>query len=123
MAGKEDHKVILAQGGAEGTVVACEADGDGSAAEARAQGVAPWGDGLGSVLEQAALAFCGASSLSADVMWSIGPGNAKKGGKCCVGYRCQESSPRVGDSGQKGQASFRAAKACEGAGDAAAPAE
>ena len=80
--GKEDQKVILAQGEDQGTFVEFEADGHGVAVEPRAQCGDPRVDGLGCVLELQALTFCGARSLEAHIMFGIRPVDTHKGSKC-----------------------------------------
>jgi len=82
--GKEDQKVIRAQGGDKGTFVARKADGNGVAVAPRAQRAAPRVDGLGRVFEHEGLAFLSASGLEADIMFDIGPGDTNKGSECFV---------------------------------------
>ena len=82
--GKEDQKVILAQGGDQGTLVEFEADSNGLAVEPRAQRADPYVDSLGRVLEDEALSFCGSSSLETNIMFGIRPVDTHKGSKCFV---------------------------------------
>ena len=82
--GEEDQKVILAQGGDQGTFGEFEADGHGLAVEPRAQRGDPRVDGLGGVLELEALTLCGASSLEAHIMFGIRPVDPNKGRKGVV---------------------------------------
>ncbi len=81
---EEDQKVILAQGGDQGTFGEFEADGNGLTAEPRAQRSDPRLNGLGGVIELKALTFCGASSLETNIMFGICPVDPNKGSKCVV---------------------------------------
>jgi hypothetical protein len=102
--GKEDEKVIRAQGGNHGTLGECEADGNKSTAAPYAQGGDPGLNGLGGVLELTALPFGAASSLKTNIMVGIRPVDPNKGREGVGGRLCQASSPRVCESGAKGQA-------------------
>jgi hypothetical protein len=82
--GKEDQKVVRAQGGDQGPFVAFEADSHGLAVEPRAQRADPRLDGLGRVLEREALACGGARSLETHIMFGIRPVEAHKGSKFSV---------------------------------------
>jgi hypothetical protein len=82
--GKEDQKIILAQGGDQGPFVEFKADSNGVAVEPCAQCADPCLDGLGRVLECEALAFCGARSLETHIMVGIRPVDTHKGSKVSV---------------------------------------
>jgi hypothetical protein len=84
IAGEEDEKVILAQGGDQGTLVEFEADSNRSAVAPRAQRGAPRVNGLRRVLELQALPLGGASRLEAPIMFRISPVDPHQGRKCVV---------------------------------------
>jgi hypothetical protein len=104
-AGTEDQQIVRAQGGDPGPRVACEAASPGLAGDPRAPRAAPRRDGFRRGLEREALACGGARRLETPIMVGISPVEAHKGGNCCVGYTRHVASPRVGESGEKGQAS------------------
>jgi hypothetical protein len=93
---EEDKKVVLAQGGDNGTFGEFEANGNGLTAEPRAQCGDPRINGLGRVIELKALPCCGARGLETNIMFGIGPVDPNKGRKCIVWRLCHASSPRVG---------------------------
>jgi hypothetical protein len=82
--GEEDEKVILAQGGAQGTLVEFEADSKRLAVEPCAPRGAPRVNGLRRGLELKALPFGGASRLETPIMFRIGPVAPNTGSKCVV---------------------------------------
>jgi hypothetical protein len=104
MEGKEDQKVIRAQGGDKRPFVACEADGKRLARAPRAAPADPRVDGLGRVLQHAGRALRRARGLKADSMLGIGPVDPKKGRKVVVYDMRHVIPPSMGESGEQGQA-------------------
>src|SRR5713101_1755602 len=109
--GKEPQKVIRAQGGDNGTFVELEADRNGVAIEPRAQRADPRVDGLERVCEDAVLSFGGACGLQADIMFAIGPVETDEGRKFLGRFLLHVTPPSMCESGEKGHASLRSAKA------------
>ena len=117
--GKEHEEILCAQGGHNGPLLEFKTHGNGLAVEPCTQGLAPRIDGFRTVLEAPKLSSRSASGLDADIVFSIRPVEANERGKFLLRQMLHVSSPRVCESGAKGHACLRSAKALERAGDAA----
>jgi hypothetical protein len=116
---QEPAEIILAQSGNPGPLRALKTYGHGVAVEPRMQGLAPPIERFRTVLEAPTLSSLRAGGLEADIVCGIRPVEPNARGTCLWRYRLHVSSPRVCESGAKGHACGRSAKALERAGSAA----
>jgi hypothetical protein len=119
--GEQHPELIFPEGRDERTLVACETHGEGVSCEPLLEGMCPRIDGLWCVFETTELPCVVANGWYADIVCGIGPIDAHAGGHPFLGWMRHRSPPGVCEREAWGRASWRSAKAVEGAGGAADP--
>jgi len=111
MDGQEHEDISVAPCRHAGPFLAFQAHRDRVSVAARAQGLDPRGDGFRAGREAQERTPCSPSGVSAAIVCGIRPIEADKRSQCFLGSTCHGCPPGGCESGTKGQAGVRAAKA------------